>query len=77
MFFIKNKYAEIGKNLGENELSKNGIYSFFAALRSNELDYHTFYTALNDDQAYNILRNQLIRKARLIQILPTIILIEM
>jgi phosphoglycerol transferase MdoB-like AlkP superfamily enzyme len=41
--FIENKHAEWSINRYENELSKAGIYSFFAAFRNNELDYTQFY----------------------------------
>ncbi|MGE0560766.1 MAG: LTA synthase family protein [Flavobacteriales bacterium] len=41
--FITNKDAEWSLNRYENELSKSGIYSFFAAFRNNELSYTEFY----------------------------------
>jgi len=41
--FITNKNAEWSENRYENELSKTGIYSFFAAFRNNELSYLDFY----------------------------------
>ena len=41
--FIPNKSAEWSKNRYENELSKSGIYSFFAAFRNNELNFNEFY----------------------------------
>ncbi len=41
--FLENKNAEWSINRYENELSKAGIYSFFAAFRNNELDYTQFY----------------------------------
>ncbi len=41
--FINNKQAEWSKNRYENELSKSGIYSFFAAFRNNELNFNEFY----------------------------------
>jgi len=41
--FVTNKHAEWSKNRYENELSKSGIYSFFAAFRNNELNFNEFY----------------------------------
>ncbi len=41
--FISNKTAEWSNNRYENELSKSGIYSFFAAFRNNELNFDEFY----------------------------------
>jgi len=41
--FITNKDSEWSLNRYENELSKSGIYSFFAAFRNNELSYTEFY----------------------------------
>lgn len=35
--------SEISQNRYDNELASNGVYSFFAAFRDNELDYATFY----------------------------------
>jgi len=46
-FFIQNKNAEWSVNRYENEISKTGIYSFFAAFRNNELKYDEFY--INQD----------------------------
>jgi len=50
--FITNKNAEWSENRYENELSKTGIYSFFAAFRNNELSYTDFY--LTQDLAVSI-----------------------
>jgi len=44
---IQNKNAEWSENRYENEISKTGIYSFFAAFRNNELNYNEFY--INQD----------------------------
>lgn len=43
LFFVKNEGAEFSTNRYNNELSKSGIYSFFAAFRNNELSYPEFY----------------------------------
>lgn len=61
VFFVKNKSAEWSDNIYENELSKNGVYSFFAAFRSNELDYKTFYATIPDKDAYRILKKELLQ----------------
>ena len=42
-FTVNYSWAEKSGNRYNNELSKNGIYSLFAAFFSNELDYETFY----------------------------------
>lgn len=58
----KNRQAEWSQNLYQNELSKNGVFSFFAAYRSNELDFNTFYPKLPEKQAYNIIRKEILQK---------------
>ncbi|WP_316798267.1 LTA synthase family protein [Pedobacter frigidisoli] len=58
-FFIKNSNAECGNNRYANELSKAGIYSFFAAFKNNELNYNEFYKLIDKKQALSIVRNQL------------------
>ncbi|QNK63408.1 sulfatase-like hydrolase/transferase [Pedobacter sp. PAMC26386] len=57
--FLSNSFAEKGTNRYQNELSKAGIYSFFAAFKNNELDYNDFYTLLPEDHAYQVIRNEL------------------
>jgi len=61
-FFIKNSSAEHGNNRYVNELSKAGIYSFFAAFKNNELNYHEFYKLIDTKKAFAIVRNQLRQK---------------
>lgn len=58
-FFIKDSLAEYSPNRYQNELSKAGIYSFFAAFKNNELNYDHFYKLIDNKQAFNIIRNQL------------------
>jgi len=58
-FFIKNNFAEWSSNLYENELSKNGAFSFVAAFRSNELDFNTFYPKLEDKIAFDLIKKEL------------------
>ncbi|NTE01456.1 sulfatase-like hydrolase/transferase [Agrobacterium tumefaciens] len=56
---VKNSTAEQGNNRYTNELSKAGIYSFFAAFKNNELNYHEFYKLIDNKNAFTIVRNQL------------------
>jgi len=57
--FVKNSDAEWSSNRYNNEISKAGIYSFFAELRNNKLDYISFYTTLPNEEAFKIVRNKL------------------
>lgn len=59
---MKNKQADFSNNLVVNELGKNGVFSFFAAFHSNELDYKTFYPTLSDKEAYAILKKTLLQE---------------
>lgn len=54
--FIKNKQAEQFANRYNNELSKAGIYSFFAAFRNNELSFDDFYKTINTDKAFDLVK---------------------
>ncbi len=56
-FFIKNKDAERFKNRYNNEISKTGIYSFFAAFRNNELSYTDFYITLPEKEGFSEVKN--------------------
>ena len=58
-FVLKNSFAETGNNRYQNELSKAGIYSFFAAFKNNELNYNDFYALLSKDKAYRVIRTEL------------------
>lgn len=59
-FFIVNYgWAEKGANRYNNELSKNGIYSLFAAFLNNELDYTVFYETRDNNQSFEQLRTLL------------------
>jgi len=51
-FFIKNDAAEFSRNRYNNEISKAGIYSFFAAFRNNELSYPEFYKTEKIESAF-------------------------
>ncbi len=50
-----NNKAEIFSNINENELAKSGMYSFFAAYKSNELNYNDFYATLPKEKTYKLL----------------------
>lgn len=56
---LSNSFAESGTNRYQNELSKAGIYSIFAAFRNNELNYKDFYALLPDNEAFALMRKQL------------------
>ena len=58
--FVNNKNAEWSQNRYENELSKTGIYSFFAAFRNNELSYTDFYMTQELDVSISELRKAVI-----------------
>lgn len=57
--WINNGFAENGKNRFQDELSKAGIYSFFAAFKNNELNYNDFYRTIDTDLAFQIVKNSL------------------
>lgn len=59
-FSIDNTDAEWSKNRYENEISKAGIYSFFAAFRNNELSYTDFYLTQEIDPSFSRLKEKLI-----------------
>ncbi|MCB9201571.1 MAG: sulfatase-like hydrolase/transferase [Flavobacteriales bacterium] len=61
ILFAKNEQAEWSDNTYKNELSKNGIFSLFAAYLSNELDYDKFYKTIPQQEAYSILKKNLIQ----------------
>ncbi len=61
MYFANNSQAEWSKNKYENELSKDGIFSIFAAYISNELDYETFYANIPDAKANKTIRKELLQ----------------
>ncbi len=50
--FITNDHADWSKNRYNNELSKSGIYSFFAAFRNNELAYTEFYNTIPEEEVF-------------------------
>ncbi|MBP6372355.1 MAG: LTA synthase family protein, partial [Ferruginibacter sp.] len=62
LLFLENKQAETGNNLALNEIGKNGVFSFFAAFRANELDYKNFYPTINDSVAYARIKKGILQK---------------
>lgn len=55
-FFVKNTEAEWSANRYNSEISKAGIYSFFAEFRKNQMEYVAFYTSTNQKRAFEIVR---------------------
>jgi phosphoglycerol transferase MdoB-like AlkP superfamily enzyme len=58
-FFIRNYQAEWSSNRYNSEISKSGIYSFFAAFRNNQMKYVDFYTSTDNDKAFKIIKEKL------------------
>ena len=56
---LSNSWAETRANRYQNELSKDGIFSFFAAFKSNELSYPDFYKTIDPEKAYQKVREEL------------------
>lgn len=59
--FITNDKAEWSENRYNNELSKAGIYSFFAAFRNNELAYSEFYSTIPENEAFKNVKNSYLK----------------
>jgi len=57
--FVTNNQAEWSNNRYNSEISKSGIYSFFAAFRNNQMQYDTFYTSIDNTKAFAIVKNKL------------------
>ncbi|WP_158796084.1 LTA synthase family protein [Pedobacter sp. L105] len=58
-FFLSNSKADYSNNRYQDELSKAGIYSFFAAFKNNELSYNDFYTTIPKAKAFQLIREEL------------------
>jgi len=56
---LKNSWAETANNRYQKELSKAGVYSFFAAFKNNELDFEQFYSTLDNNLSFKIVRKEL------------------
>ena len=59
---LQNKQAEFSSNTYVNELTKNGVFSFFTAFKANELDYRQFYSTLPEKEAYSLLKKELLQE---------------
>jgi phosphoglycerol transferase MdoB-like AlkP superfamily enzyme len=59
LFFVRNDQAETSNNRYHNELSKAGIYSFFAAYKNNEISYDHFYQLIDNNEAFLLTKNGL------------------
>jgi phosphoglycerol transferase MdoB-like AlkP superfamily enzyme len=59
--FISNYQAEWSSNRYNSEISKSGIYSFFAAFRNNQMKYDEFYTSIDNQKAFKIVKKKLER----------------
>ncbi len=55
--FVTNDQSDWSENRVNNELSKAGIYSFFAAFQNNELSYPEFYNTIPEDEALVNVKN--------------------
>jgi len=58
-YFIPNNLAETTSNRYNTEISKAGIYSFFAAFRNNQISYQKFYTRIDNQKALSLVRSKL------------------
>ncbi|MET6991683.1 LTA synthase family protein [Sediminicola arcticus] len=58
---VTNQQSEWSLNTYNNELSKAGIYSFFAAFRNNELSYKEFYPNIDLDKAFDVVQADYIK----------------
>jgi len=50
---------EKSTNVFTNELQADGLYKFYMAFMTNELDYHKFYKAIPDSEAFALLKYHL------------------
>ena len=57
--FVSNDQAEWSSNRYNSEISRNGVYSFFAAFRNNQMKYQEFYTSLDNHKAFAIVKGKL------------------
>ena len=60
---------DFGKNAYANELAGNGVFSFAAAARRNELDYDKFYKLIPQEQADQILAGNGVERKPLSKVL--------
>ncbi|MCF6310157.1 MAG: LTA synthase family protein [Sulfurimonas sp.] len=53
---VTQEFSKISKDQYNNELSKSGLYSLFAAFRNNTLDYNSFYLTENEENVFSNLK---------------------
>lgn len=58
-YCITNFQAEWSPNRYNSEISKAGIYSFFAAFRNNQMQFRQFYSSIDDQKAFRIVKKKL------------------
>lgn len=56
LLFVDISLTRISSNSYADELASNGIYSFFAAFRNNELRYETFYETMDTGEVFRVLK---------------------
>jgi phosphoglycerol transferase MdoB-like AlkP superfamily enzyme len=59
ILFVDSSLANISSNRYNNELAKNGAYSFCAAFRNNVIDYEDFYLTRDDQAVFKRLKELL------------------
>ncbi|GEO08971.1 sulfatase [Segetibacter aerophilus] len=59
---VKEEWRNFSKNEYANELAGNGIFQFGNAFWHNELDFFKFYKTLPDEEAFKIVRQDLLNK---------------
>lgn len=60
--FVDNNMAEWSSNRYHSEISKSGIFSFFAAFRNNQMKFPEFYSTLQNKAAFDIVKDKLAEK---------------
>ena len=59
-FFVKEDWRNFSKNEYANELAGNGVFQFANAFWHNELDFFKFYKTIPDEEAFSILKADLL-----------------
>lgn len=59
-FFLSSTGKRFSQNEYANELAGNGMYEFGAAFRNNELAFYKFYQTLPEEEAFRLVRNDLL-----------------
>ena len=58
--FVPAKWKEFSDSVQSQQLAGNGIWEFFHAFNTNEIDYDRFYLTLAPERAYQQLRNEFV-----------------